>query len=483
MKNNLLTTLTTALLLLVSSQAAAYEFLYTCGPSWRNLPITYYINQNGSNDMSFSTLEQVIDASYGAWEQPCCSKFRAQYGGQTANTAVNNNDRIVLSFEENSWDPQFGSVNVTIGVTLTSVWNDCSIADAPILFNGVGFQFTNNGTGTDLQAIATHEIGHMLGLSHSPIQQATMFASYVGGTGARSLHQDDIDGVCALYNKACTCITSNDCTEGDICQNGICREVACTSTSQCQDGLTCDLASGKCIVPPCTSDLSCPSGFYCASDATCKSRCPVCRDCDSNADCGLNGVCTQAGKCVTFCQQGGLCPGDSSCYDVNGSSLCLNDNADTAGICPEDYVCIDATPAVECTSDIQCSAAQICQNNKCVPRPDPCDGLICNSGESCVNGTCVATGNNTTGNNTTDNNATGNNTTSNNTTSNNAAGNNTVDNNAVGGQNNDTGNTNGSGVIIFLDEETPDDGCSQTSGGITGMWPILLALGFLRRRR
>lgn len=464
--------------LLTSSQAFAYQFLYTCGPHWKNLPITYYLNQNGSADMSFSTLQQVIAASYAAWEEPCCSKFRAQYGGTTSSTAVNNNDKIVLSWQESNWDPQFGSVNVTIGVTLTSVWNDCTIADAPILFNGVGFVFSNNGTQTDLQSIATHEIGHMLGLSHSPIQQATMFASYVGGTSARSLHQDDVDGVCALYTKSCTCITSNDCIEGDICQNGVCRDVPCTSDAQCQSGLQCNRSTGQCIVPPCTSDLSCPAGFYCAPDTTCKSRCPVCRDCTSNNDCGLNGVCTQSGKCVTFCQQGGLCPGDSECYSYNGSNICLNGNADTAGICPEGYTCIDDTPQVECTSDIQCAASEICQANSCVPRPNPCANITCDAGESCVNGACVPqASNNSTGNNSTGNNATGNNATGNNATGNNATG-----NNSVGGQNNNTGNTNGSGVIVFLDEGTQeDDSCSQT-GGMVGIWPLLLALGWIRRR-
>ena len=135
----------------ISSTASAYQYLYTCGPTWKTLPITYYINQNGSADMPFGTLEQVIDASYQAWETPCCSKFRAQYGGTTANTAMDNNNKIVLSFQESGWDPQFGSVNVTIGVTLTSVWNDCSIADAPILFNGVGFTFSNNGSQTGIE--------------------------------------------------------------------------------------------------------------------------------------------------------------------------------------------------------------------------------------------------------------------------------------------------------------------------------------------
>jgi len=459
----------------ISTNAGAYEYLYTCGPAWKNLPITYYINQNGSADMPLSTLEQVIDASYSAWETPCCSKFRAQYGGTTASTATANNNKIVLSWKESNWDPQFGSVNVTIGVTLTSVWNDCTIADAPILFNGVGFTFSNNGNQTDLQSIATHEIGHMLGLSHSPIQQATMYAAYIGGTGARSLHADDIDGVCSLYTKSCTCITSNDCVQGDICQNGVCREVACTANTQCQAGLECNLATGACVIPPCTSDASCGDGFYCDTDTVCKTKCPVCRDCTSNNDCGSNAVCTQSGKCVTFCQQGGLCPGDSECYSVNGSSLCLNGNADTAGICPEGYACIDNSPPPGCTTNAQCTAAQICQNNVCILTPVACMAGSCPTNETCVNGACVV---NTPTNNTTNNGA-------NNTTNptNNAT---TPGNNTTNVPTNNVTNTNGQtdpSVIVFLDDGSSSDGCSTTHQDPASLWPLLLALGLVWRRR
>jgi hypothetical protein len=52
----------------------------------------------------------------------------------------------------------------------------------------------------DLLSILTHEAGHMLGLSHSPVSEATMKIDYVpGDKGLRSLHQDDIDGICTAY--------------------------------------------------------------------------------------------------------------------------------------------------------------------------------------------------------------------------------------------------------------------------------------------
>jgi hypothetical protein len=54
--------------------------------------------------------------------------------------------------------------------------------------------------GIDLQGVATHEIGHTLGLGHSAVGGATM-APAIGGTGLgqRSLSPDDIAGIQAVY--------------------------------------------------------------------------------------------------------------------------------------------------------------------------------------------------------------------------------------------------------------------------------------------
>jgi MYXO-CTERM domain-containing protein len=380
-----------------ASVADAYQFTYQCrdgsGAIWSRLPVHYSINSAGSSRFTLPALEALIADSFGAWGEPCCSRFSAVYDGTTSSTALNKPaGKVVLSWEESRWPgPQsyYGDVNSTIAVTLLSFANDCTIAEAPILFNAVGFRFTDQcnasscaSGGTDLQSVATHEIGHLLGLDHSNINGTTMYAYNLGGDQGRSLHQDDINGVCALYNQACGCQTNAQCAAGEQCVGGQCQRPSCTQTG-CDPGLVCDAGSGDCITPPCTSDAQCGADYQC-SGGRCVTRCAVCRDCTQTADCGARAACVDfnedgLGECVVACGSDGSCPGDSECFqipylDQNNQQqvtyLCLNAAAEQGDICPDTYVCRDA-PVVDPCQNKVCGAGEVCQAGSCVSISPP----------------------------------------------------------------------------------------------------------------
>ncbi|XP_059670923.1 metalloendoproteinase 3-MMP-like [Cornus florida] len=51
----------------------------------------------------------------------------------------------------------------------------------------------------DLGTVALHEIGHLLGLDHSSVENAIMYAGIASGI-TKGLHEDDIMGIKVLYN-------------------------------------------------------------------------------------------------------------------------------------------------------------------------------------------------------------------------------------------------------------------------------------------
>ena len=55
-----------------------------------------------------------------------------------------------------------------------------------------------NGDQHDLVSVATHEVGHILGLQHSTNVDAIMYPFMNRGMAKRKLSDDDIDGIAAF---------------------------------------------------------------------------------------------------------------------------------------------------------------------------------------------------------------------------------------------------------------------------------------------
>lgn len=51
----------------------------------------------------------------------------------------------------------------------------------------------------DIETVALHEIGHLLGLGHSSVEDAIMYPAIMAGT-TKGLHGDDVQGIRVLYN-------------------------------------------------------------------------------------------------------------------------------------------------------------------------------------------------------------------------------------------------------------------------------------------
>ena len=107
--------------------------------------------------------------------------------------------RNALASSKAGWTPV---LSATVAVPPIWFYSSGRISDADILFNGAGFEFTTSAEAGsfDVQDVATHELGHLLGLDHSGWAGASMYP-YVDQSVIlhRSLSLDEVGGLRHAY--------------------------------------------------------------------------------------------------------------------------------------------------------------------------------------------------------------------------------------------------------------------------------------------
>lgn len=185
-------------------------------------PVSWNLNSSkGSNITGTTTVHDVIQAGFATWmAAPNTSLANTITEGapsiisdaSTAPPGVN-----LICFVCNGNDQSIFSDASTLAITLSTAATAPGLSDqhggtsgfggqilqAMILFNPT-VQFVTSGTPTgsqnDLATIATHEIGHFLGLDHSGVVAAVMFP--FAPPTETTLSYDDVAAISLLYPTA-----------------------------------------------------------------------------------------------------------------------------------------------------------------------------------------------------------------------------------------------------------------------------------------
>jgi hypothetical protein len=181
-----------------------------CTPlAWSSGCVGFSVNAAGSGRVDAATAELLVELAFDAWRVARCGdggpgivvqNLGAVECGKVEYNKDAGNANVVV-FRDDGWPHPDTGHNIAL-TTTTFDPRSGELLDADIELNSASYELsiTDDDVAFDLLAVLTHEAGHFLGLSHSELAEATMYASYEPGTtDIRTLEPDDETAICLLY--------------------------------------------------------------------------------------------------------------------------------------------------------------------------------------------------------------------------------------------------------------------------------------------
>jgi hypothetical protein len=204
------------------------------GIRWASQPIRYFVKNRDVPGVSAPEFANAVARAFASWSAVPTAGIRAEFAGFVDAEPSADDNISVIGFQPH---PELERVLGTTSFTLDNITGE--ILESDIFLNS-SFNWSVAQAGEagryDVEAIAAHEIGHLLGLGHSALgetellssgnrrvlaKRAVMFpiAFPTGNIDDRSLEADDAAGVSDIYaNTAFNRDTGS--ISGSVTENG-----------------------------------------------------------------------------------------------------------------------------------------------------------------------------------------------------------------------------------------------------------------------
>jgi len=192
-------------------------------------PVQWNFNPAAASNVSGAAPAQdVIATSFTTWMAAPNTAISISRGGDTQISSAGFDGVNLVCFTCTTDFNSDGALAVTFTTMANGPGADTKhggtsrfagqILDADILFNPAMNFSTDGSGGNDMQTVATHEIGHFLGLDHSAVVKATMFP-FAPPVAEHALSYDDVAAISILYPKNSPDVPTGSIS-GTVAMNG-----------------------------------------------------------------------------------------------------------------------------------------------------------------------------------------------------------------------------------------------------------------------